>query len=61
MSLVPFALVVDIFPYDVLGVLADGVSVETRGPEFPSPQHPFDFRALFEEFSAKIAFDVLND
>ena len=61
MSLVLFSLVVDIFPYDVLSVLADGVSVETSGPELPSPQHPLDLRALFEEFSADVALDVLND
>ena len=61
MSLVLFSLVVDIFSYDVLSVLEGGVGVEPRGPELPSPQHPLDLGALFEEFSADVALDVLND
>ena len=42
-------------------MLSDGVCIIPFGPKLTTPQHPFDLRVLFEEFSAGIALDVLYD
>ena len=62
MSGVVFALILYIFLYDVgRCVLTDGVCIIAFAPEFPSPQHPFDFGMSFEYLFCSNALDGLHD
>src|SRR3989338_10493621 len=61
MSVVVFALVLDIVPYGVgCCVLTDGVCIVAFRPEFTTPQHPFDLTVTFEELLCSNAFNGLN-